>query len=185
MANGRTSSITWFFSLLQGSSKMLQFKSMKYIYVLRKFAHMPFDWFDLLKSFALPSLIPRGQGKGKSGLGEWGRGLETLKVNVFPKCHFHISFLKDKRGWIARSEGRLLRKGGLRKRLSHVRDFLFSFPHCSDCRHTHISDWDALSSASTCACPTVVFITHDAVITYDLLCFPNTNTMVNLLSYCL
>uniref|UniRef100_A0A452TZ27 Double-headed protease inhibitor, submandibular gland n=1 Tax=Ursus maritimus TaxID=29073 RepID=A0A452TZ27_URSMA len=39
---------------------------------------------------------------------------------TLPNCLFHICFLKDKRGWMARSEGQLPRKGVLRRRLSHI-----------------------------------------------------------------
>ncbi|KAF5913313.1 hypothetical protein HPG69_016929, partial [Diceros bicornis minor] len=62
------------------------------------------------------------QGVGEGQKWAWGGrwGLETLEVNVFPKCFFHICFPKDKRGWITSSEGRMLRKGGLRRRLSHI-----------------------------------------------------------------
>lgn len=112
------------------------------------------------------------QGAVEGGKLAWGRRwcLDTLTASsplplcicpppqlslpyLLPNCLFHICFLKDKRGWIARSEGRLPGKGVLRRRLSRVRDFLFSLlPHWPD-RHTLTSDRDALSSASILPVP--------------------------------
>lgn len=107
--------------------------------MLRRFVHIPFGWLGFIRWNPLLFLVsfPRGSGSGKW---VWGSSwvLEILKAKTLPQCHSHICFLKDKRRYITRWEGRLPGKGGLRRRLFHVRDFLFFFSLPALRRHRHL-----------------------------------------------
>lgn len=104
-------------------------------------------WFHLQKFLALLTLISKGginlKKKKKRGCWEADGVQKFLKALRMPSpSATSFCFLKEKRGHIARSEGRFPR--GLRRRLFHVRDFIV-FPHRSEDRNSHIPDGSALS----------------------------------------
>ena len=130
MASGRTSSITWFLSLLQGSREVTAIY--KYVdsctYVnLRRFVNILVSWFGCIhwNPFLFLVLFP-GVMEGQVGLGREVRSRNSQSKEP-PQVPLPCCFLKDKRACNTRSESWMPRKGGLRRRLFQVRDFFFSF----------------------------------------------------------
>lgn len=130
-ANGRMRPVARFSSLLQGSWKDTAIQKSEVYLCSEKVClyTICLIWFCFLESFALPECHSQGAVEREKWVWRGRCCLEALKVNALPKCHFLICFLKDKRGCITRSKGRLPGKGGLGMRLFQVRDFLVSFPY--------------------------------------------------------